>query len=121
MSADMGPLFAAAPRDPDWLTHPTSVIEWDFKRHHEANPAVYERLESAALQWADRNPNRIGIARLAENLRYSRLEIAATPHAPFKVNNNHRALYARLLIHRHPRLAAVIETRARKEDGASAA
>lgn len=114
------PLFAPESLDPTWLEHPTSVIEWDFKRYHTANPHVYDRLEAAALRWADTNPNRVGIARLTENLRYSPLEIREPPHAPFKVNNNHRALYARLLIHRNPRLASVIELRVRKEDGASA-
>lgn len=115
------PQISLFDRDPEWLKHPTSVIEWDFKRYHEANPQVYDRLEAAALAWADSNPKRVGIARLAENLRYSKLEIHEPPHAPFKINNNHRALYARLLIHRHSRLEKVIEVRVRKEDGASAA
>ncbi len=39
--------------------------------------------------------------------------------SPFKINNNHTSLYARLLIHRHPELKSVIELRVRKEDGAS--
>jgi hypothetical protein len=115
------PLFAAHSVDPAWLVRPTSQIEWDFKRYHDANPHVYQRLETAALRWADSNAKRVGVKRLAENLRYSTVGIKEPPHAPFKINNNHTALFARLLIHRHPRLAGVIELRVRKEDGASAA
>lgn len=110
-----------APTDPDWLTTPRSVIEWDFKRYHEAHPDVYASLERAALAWAQAGAPRIAISRLVENIRYSRLTVAPTAHEqlPFKVNNNHRALYARLLIARHPNLADVIEIRARTEPDAS--
>lgn len=107
--------------DPEWLVTPRSAIEWDFRRYHAANPDVYRRLESAALAWAASSPNRVGVKRLAEDLRYQPIEIASKPHAPFKINNNHTALYARLLIHRHPELKPVIELRVRKETGASVA
>lgn len=118
--SDLGPLFASPP-DPSWLTHPTSVIEWSFRRFHDANPIVYDQLERAALAWASTSPDRIGVKRLIENMRYSPIQLSSTPFQPFKLNDHHTALYARLLIHRHPRLVGVIETRRRKEDGASAA
>ncbi len=124
MSDDQAVLDFDAPpallADPDWLARPRSVIEWDFRRYHDANPGVYLRLEEAALAWATSSPKRVGVKRLAENLRYAAgLTIAKEPHAAFKINNNHTALYARLLIHRHPHLEAVIELRVRKEPDAS--
>ncbi len=105
--------------DPEWLTYPKSLLEWQFRRFHDANPHVYQRLERAAIAWAASNPSRVGVKRLAENLRYAPLEIHEPPHAQFKVNNSLVALYSRLLVHRRPELASVIELRVRKEDGAS--
>lgn len=45
--------------------------------------------------------------------------IATDTSDEFKLNNNYRALYARLLLYRNPRLADVIEIRERKEVNAS--
>lgn len=105
--------------DPGWLVYPQSVIEWAFKRFHDANPDVYRRLERAALAWAASNPNRVGVKRLAEDLRYAPGAIDTAADPQFRINNNHTALYARLLIHRHPQLERVIELRVRKEPDAS--
>lgn len=114
------PLFAdAAPESPDWLTRPQSVIEWAFKRFHEHNPVVYQRLEQAALAWAKTSPKRVGVKRLVENLRYARLALDDTFWREFKLDNRYTALYARLLIYRHPHLAEVIELRVRREPGAT--
>ncbi len=109
----------AAISDPEWLVYPKSVIEWDFRKFHDANPDVYQRLERAALSWWATCPRRVGVKRLAENLRYSPIDVDTRANPQFKINNNHTALYARLLIHRHPELESVIEVRIRKEDGAS--
>lgn len=118
--AGLGLFAASAPasREPAWLTSPKSVIEHDFKAYHAEHPDVYTNLELGALRWFEANPNgRIGIAKLVENLRYSKAVVV--DDELFKLNNNHRALYARLLIHYHPKLSAAIETRGRREDGAS--
>ena len=107
------------PSDPDWLTHPKSVIEWAFKLFHERNREVYVRLEFAALKWADSGAKRVGVKRLVENLRYSSIELDRKFWQEFKLNDHNTALYARLLVHRHPRLEKVIELRRRRETGAS--
>lgn len=103
---------------PDWLAYPGSRIEHEFKAYHTANPHVYAALEQAALRWQATEPKRIGIARLYENARYAQLAVDRE-RWEYKLNNNFRALYARLLIHRHPRLEGVIEIRVRKEKGAT--
>lgn len=114
-------LFAEVPApsaDPKWLVSPESEIEWDFQRFHYRHPDWYAAIEVAALRWSEASPGtRIGIARLVENLRYSKEVVV--DGMMFKMNNNHRAMYARLLIARHPKLAKVIETRGRREDRAS--
>jgi hypothetical protein len=47
---------------------------------------------------------------MVEELRYSPQLVTYGDHE-FKMNNSYRAFYARLLIHRNPSLAGVIETR----------
>lgn len=103
--------------EPAFLAHPHSLIEWDFKRFHEKHPHVYAELERMALRWAAHGAVRVGIARLAEAVRYSTVRTDDT--LQFKINNNHRSLYARLLIHRHAHLRELIETRRRREPDAT--
>jgi hypothetical protein len=100
------PLFD---QDPQWLSAPRTPLEKRFAVFHKANPNVYHRLEQRALEFAARGRRRIGIAELAEELRYH--EDLRTHGDPFKLNNSYRALYARLLIYRNQHLVGVIETR----------
>ena len=119
--ADLG-LFAMtdeakSPANPDWLIAPMSPIEHAFQAFHAENPGVYELLEGAALAAHTSGARRLGIAKLVEDIRY-RSDVRTAGDA-FKMNNNFRALYARLLIHRHPELEAVLSTRERRERGAA--
>lgn len=119
-AADMGPLFAAAIRyqDPPFLTNPATELERRFAQFHYANPAVFAEIERKALSLADvEGRTRIGIAEIVEDIRYDVRFMTRPDQYPvhggkgFKLNNNFRAFYARLLIFRHSRLASVIGTR----------
>ncbi len=99
------PLFAS-------VTKQTPELEWRFRAVHAANPQVYRRLEEKALDLVKQGRTRIGIAELVEDLRYD--FTLRTTGEPFKLNNSHRAFYARMLIQRRPELAAVVETRKQK-------
>lgn len=114
--ADLG-LFAAPPTTatPAWLARPETPIERAFKAFHEVNPMVYHVLDEAALKQLAAGARRIGIAKLIEDIRYSRLETVGNT---FKVNNSFRSLYARLLIHRRPELAELFVLRERSEGAA---
>ena len=102
-----------------WLQYPASEIERAFVAFHRSNPQVYAGIERLALElWRKRRPPRIGIAMLYETLRYTTL--LQTEGDAFKLNNNFRALYARLLVDRWPELAGVVELRERREEGAVA-
>lgn len=87
-----------------------STIERDFWRFHQANPFVYERLVQLAREWVQRRGKRkVGIGMLFEVLRW---EVALrTSGEDFKLNNNYRALYARLIMARNPDLVGVFGTR----------
>jgi hypothetical protein len=78
-----------------------------FAEFHEANPDVYAALEDRALRLHAMGRS-FGIATIYEALRYERLLTAGDA---FKLNNNHRAFYARLLLGAHPELRNTIHTR----------
>ena len=101
--------------EPDWLTKPRTTIERNFRAFHDANPDVYTRLEGLALHAMRQGDRRISVGELTEYLRHEASAFQTAPDEKYKFNNNYRALYARLLIFRHPELGALIETRARRE------
>lgn len=114
--AGLGLFAPVDDRRPLWLRNPQTAIEQDFAEFHEENPQVLAELEERATRLLNRGVSRIGIALLFEAMRYSRLE---TTGQDYKLNNNFRALYARLMVHRHPELRDVIELRERREEGAA--
>lgn len=87
-----------------------STIEDDFWRFHRENPHVYVRLVELARTWRRRRGSRrLGIGMLFEVLRW---EVAMrTTGEDFKLNNNYRSYYARLIMQREPDLAGVFDTR----------
>lgn len=85
-----------------------------FQRFHQENPHVYAQLERLAFKLRNKGVEKWGAKALWEVLRY---ELAIATNAPvgsFRLNNNHTAYYARLLMERNPEdLAGFFETRER--------
>lgn len=99
--------------DPAWLTHPSTSLEKRFAEFHRKNPLVFRRIRETAIRLVTSGRTRIGIAELAEELRYD--PTLSTTGDGFKLNNSFRAFYARLLLHQLPTLlAGKIETRVQK-------
>lgn len=91
---------------------PVSVEK--FAQYHADNPHVYAILERFALEAYAAGRPRIGIGLLTERVRwYTTVE---TTGDPFKINNNWRAFYVRLLLRDHPELADLFELRTSKAD-----
>lgn len=109
---DTPDLFATA-QDPPWLVWPHTRIERRFAHFHGANPHVYAEFERRAMELLCAGARRIGVKAIAERIRWDVHVRVLTED--YKINNSLVALYARLLIHRHPELAEVIELRQRKE------
>lgn len=105
-------LFAQTP-DPHWLAWPITKLERRFAEFHAANPHVYAEFERRAMELYRAGARRIGVKAIAERIRWDVHVRVLTED--YKINNSLVALYARLLIHRHPELAEVIELRQRKE------
>ena len=88
--------------------HKLETAFWEF---HNNNPHVYEVLCSLARQWFGRfGAGKLGVKMLFERARW---EVAMTTKDPngFKLNNNHTAFYARLIMSNEPDLAGVFNLR----------
>jgi hypothetical protein len=86
-----------------------------FEQFHEMNPRVYETLLHLSREWLRRMGGRkCGIGALFERMRWE-IQLA-TSDPEFKVNNNFRAFYARLLMANHPELVGMFELRHSEAD-----
>lgn len=88
------------------------AIERDFNEFHHTHPEVYEQLVHLALTWKRNGTAKLGIATLFEVLRWNS-HLNPEKHSGYKLNNNYRALYARLIMAREPMLEGIFELRER--------
>ncbi len=72
------------------------VIDLAFHYFHQANPVVYRKLVFMARELRGKGHKTIGIGMLFEVLRWQ--HALETTDAVFKLNNNHRSRYARLIM-----------------------
>lgn len=87
-------------------------IEREFKDFHAEHPEVYTQLVHLARTWQTNGTAKLGIATLFEVLRWnSHLNPGRT--GGYKLNNNYRALYARLIMEQEPMLQGIFELRER--------
>jgi hypothetical protein len=100
---------------PDYPTRPIDMpaargtIDARFESFHRLNPWVYDALVTLTRDLTRRGHDRIGIAMLFEVLRWQYLR--TTVGDPFKLNNDYRSRYSRLIMATEPDLADVFETR----------
>jgi hypothetical protein len=88
-----------------------SSIESRFRHFHADNPHVLAELEYLARTWFEAGKPSIGIGFLFEVCRWQR-GIKTNSHDDFRINNDFRAHYARMLIARNPEWADRIRVRA---------
>ncbi|MGW1597393.1 MULTISPECIES: hypothetical protein [unclassified Streptomyces] len=84
-------------------------IQAQFETFHELNPWVLRALEALTADYLKRGASRVGIGMLFEVLRWR--YVTATEGDEFRLNNNFRSRYVRLLIERHPEWAGAFEVR----------
>lgn len=88
--------------------------EKEFRRFHLAHPDVFEQIiKHARLLWSHGHRH-YGIAAFFENFRWHR-RIPEKPDEAeeFKLNNNYRAFYARMLMALYPEFDGFFELRER--------
>lgn len=87
-------------------------LELTFLAFHMDNPHVYEEVKKIALDLLRSGRDFYGIGAIFEIVRYHR---AMTTNDPiFKLCNNHRAFYSRLLMRQEPELAGFFRTKERQ-------
>lgn len=80
-----------------------------FRKFHAENPIVYSKLVDRARRLVDAGHKKIGIGMLFEVLRWEHMLV--TNAIDFKLNNNYRAAYARLIMENCPDLEGVFDVR----------
>jgi hypothetical protein len=86
-------------------------LERAFWQFHDEHPEVYRVMLRCSRDWrANHGPDaRLGAKKLFEQVRWE-LHLQLGDEFP-KLNNNHTAFYARLLMHQHRELAGMFQLR----------
>lgn len=87
----------------------TLTLREQFEAWHTANPAVYDAIVRIARDLRARGFERCSIALIYERLRW--LHAIATRGDWYRLNQNWRSFYARLVMQREPDLAGFFEIR----------
>jgi hypothetical protein len=86
-----------------------SLLEREFQDFHTTHPEIYTRLVSLARDLKRRGHERAGIAMLYEVVRWQQFTV--NRDGDYKLNNNYRAYYARMMMEQETDLAGFFETR----------
>ena len=90
--------------------HPDS-LEAAFDEFHRRNPWVYDALVRLARDLRSRGRERVGIGMLFEVLRWQWALATTDASSDFRLNNNYRSRYARLIMDNEADLDGMFETR----------
>lgn len=112
----VGTMFDPEPESERARLEREQTIDARFKLFHKDNPHVYQLLEARALAQLAAGSKRIVIGKLVEDLRADQTIATTADREGFKVNNDFRSRYARMLIEKHPLLARVLPIRALKSE-----
>lgn len=80
-----------------------------FLKFHRNNPEVYFELKNLAFDMLESGLTKYSISGLFEVLRFNKH--LKTRGSDFKLSNNHRAYYSRLLMKKEPELKGFFNTR----------
>jgi len=86
-------------------------IQEQFWVFHHDNPQVYVHLVRLAREWKQAGNRKLGIATLFEKLRWDYHLSGIKDDAGYKLNNNYRAMYARLIMEQEHDLKGIFEIR----------
>lgn len=81
----------------------------EFQAFHRANPHIFEALRAKALEAKQNGLRTFGMKALVEDIRWD--PKVRTSGKPWKLNNNHTAAYARLLMEETPELRGFFRLR----------
>lgn len=90
-----------------------ATIQERFEAFHSQNPQVYAAYRSLAFQLLGQGVKRYGISGLTEILRWQ--FALQTKGDSFRINNDYRSRYVRMLVKNHPELDGFFEFRQLRE------
>lgn len=98
-------------KDGDFKISKGKTIQESFETFHKVNPHVYRHLVDLARSLVNRGHKMIGIGMLFEVLRWNYMMSTTDPSSEFKLCNNYRSRYARLIMRQESDLDGVFSTR----------
>ena len=87
-------------------------IQERFCRFHSANPHIYQRLKTIALNLKSEGRKKYGVKALFEKLRWD--SDVATDSRDYKLSNDFTSLYARKLMQENKELEGFFNVRPRR-------
>lgn len=97
------------------VSHEATLLE-RAQAFHEANPKVYREFRRLAFILFERGHKHFGAKLITEQMRWTWM-MRTVDASGFKLNNNHTAFYARLLMENEPELAGVFTIRTSMMEG----
>jgi hypothetical protein len=95
------------------ITEKRRRMEEKFLEFHHRNPHIYRAILDKALELFRAGRRRYGIKALYEVVRWE--QAIQTEGGEFKLNNNHAAFYARMIMDNVPQLQGFFTTRETKD------
>jgi len=92
-----------------------ATIQTEFDKYHANNPHVYDLLVQLARKVKARGRKHYSIASLFEQVRWH-FNFEVDTDDGFKISNNHRSRYARLIMEREPDLKGFFNTKTLRSD-----
>lgn len=89
-------------------------LRLDFIKYHKENPHIWQLLKRFAFEAKNAGVTKIGISLLIERIRWE-VQVVVKSKDGYKINNNHRAFYARRLMRKFPELASLFEIRKQRK------
>lgn len=86
-----------------------------FRKFHNTNPHVYDLFNHFALEAVGSGRSNFGVSMIWERMRWYTVVETDTADT-YKLNNNHRAYYARLWMKNNPRWEGFFRTRKAEGD-----
>lgn len=91
-------------------------IDSDFLAFHQSNPHIYDELVRLAREARARGHQKLGIGMLWEVMRWNKFVMTTPTNDEFKLNNNFRSRYARIIMENEPELSSLFETRSLRSE-----
>ena len=84
-------------------------IQENFEKFHDDNPQIYVEIVAMARKWKKVGKKQLGIGMVFEVLRWN--TAITTKSLDFKLNNNYRSRYVRLIEEQENDLVGIFRTR----------